>query len=120
MNFIPKRKKRPKMGVRQDDGRIHCEAHKKWCRGFTCVANGRGPFPCEGRIEAHHTKTRGAWGGDETVVPLCAFHHAQLDSPGWSQRRFEQEYAVNFNQLAADLWARSPHGKRYRAERVEP
>ncbi len=114
--MIPRRRKPDRMGIRQGDGRIHCDAHVRWTRGFRCCAEGRGPFPCEGRIEAHHTKTRGAWGGDETVVPLCSFHHAQLDSPGWSQKRFEQEYAVDFPRLAAELWTKSPHGQRYRRE----
>lgn len=114
--MILRRRKAPKMGVREDTGRIHCPSHGKWIRGHCCAAQGKGKFPCEGRIEAHHSKTRGAWGGDDTLVPLCSFHHALLDSPNWSQRRFEQEHGLDFARLSADLWFHSPHGKKYRLD----
>lgn len=116
--ILPKRHKRAKMGVREPN-RIECPAHLKWVRGHECLCAGHGRFgfECKGRIEAHHQRTRGAGGGDDQAVPLCAFHHALLDSPGWSQKRMEEEWKVDFEQTAAQLWLVSEHGKRWRRER---
>lgn len=111
---LPQRRKRPKMGVRQPD-RVDCPNHLKFVRGFACVCAGHQRFKCEGRMEAHHQVTRGAGGGDEQVVPICAFHHALLDSPGWSQKRLEAECGVDFEKVAEGLWRVSPAGIRYRA-----
>lgn len=111
-----KRRKRPRMGSRVSP-QVRCPAHLKFVRGFQCCANV--PTVCPNwRIEAHHSTTRGAGGGDETVVPLCQFHHAQLDSPGWSQARFESAYNVDLRAIAADLWQRSPAGRKYRMEQA--
>lgn len=116
--MMPKRIKHAKMGVREPS-RIKCPAHLKWVRGHQCLCStpGRFGFECKGRIEAHHQRTRGAGGGDEQVVPLCAFHHALLDSPGWSQKRLEEEWKVDFEWVAMRLWSYSPHGKKWRRER---
>ncbi len=106
-----RRLKPPKMGVRQST-RIDCPGHLKWVRGFACAVGCTkfGIVPnCLAPIDAHHTTTRGAGGGDDTVIPLCRYHHSLLDSPGWSQKRLEEACGVDFKQLAADLWRRSPH-----------
>lgn len=110
---LPQRAKRPKMGVKVSS-KIACEPHKRWVRGFACICAGHERFKCEGRMEAHHQRTVGAGGGDEQVVPLCAFHHALLDSPGWSQKRLEAECGVDFEKVAEGLWRISPAGIRYR------
>ena len=106
--IYPKRIKRPRMGVRES-GRIECPGHLRFVRGFECSCKSHARFPCEGRIEAHHQVTRGAGGGDEQAVPLCAFHHSLLDSPGWSQKRLAAECSVDFERVAAHLWKISPH-----------
>ena len=103
-----KRRKRPRMGVRQSD-RINCPGHRKFVRGFECCAKDRGPYRCEGPMDAHHSTTRGAGGGDETVVPLCRLHHSLLDSPGWSQPKFEAVHGLDFTEIASDLWRKSHH-----------
>lgn len=126
--MIPRRLKRPKMGLRESS-RIECQPHRKWVRGFECCAakalrqglNEKGVIPCAGQMEAHHSKTRGAWGGDETVVPLCHDHHMQLDSPGWSQKKFEAVYRVDFADTAARLWndPKNRHRIRYEDKRKD-
>jgi len=112
--MIPRRRAREKMGLRESS-RIECQPHRKWVRGFECCAakalreglTGKGVIPCGGLMTTHHSKTRGAWGGDETVVPLCWDHHMQLDSPGWSQRKFEEVYRTDFAKTATELWQKS-------------
>lgn len=122
-----KRKKRPKMGLRVSPV-IKCPGHLKWVRGHECMCLGKmehiivgddymvTPDRCVGRIEAHHSTTRGAGGGDETAVPLCAWHHASGHKMGWTT--FQQRFGVDLASTAADLWKRSPHGQRYRLNQV--
>lgn len=126
--MIPKRRTRPKMMAPKEDAPIKCAGHLKWVRGHECTIAGKsrnafvsgfiGPerHVCEGRIEAHHTPTRGAGGGDDSVVPLCSYAHAILDSPGWSERRLEQEYRVDLRATALALWKASPHRIKYEQE----
>lgn len=122
--MIPKRRVRQKMGVRES-AKVSCPSHARWVRGFECLGLGKvatdGPLrgqahQCWGRIEAHHATTRGAGGGDDVLVPLCSGLHSQLDSPGWSQPLVERAYGLNFHKTAAELWLKSPHGRRYRAD----
>jgi hypothetical protein len=88
------------------------------CRGLPCCACGPslyGPdllalaFMSETPIsDAHHAVTRGAGGKDADTVPLCpgpGGHHALLDSPGWSQKRLEQEVGISFATVAVRLAA---------------
>ena len=101
-----KRRKREKFGTRVPE-RVISPGHLQWVRGFPCtVAAIFGPNACNGRVQSHHVKTRGAGGGDDQVVPLCVLHHAQLDSPGWSSRRFEAVYGIDMKRIAAWLWDR--------------
>ncbi len=123
--MAPRMKRRkPKRAGTHEETRVQCRGHLQWIRGYPCsapttglVRHDDGRTPCAGRIEAHHQKTRGAGGGDEQAVPLCASHHRQLDSPGWSQKRFEELYKVDFARIAADLWRDSTAGIKYRMER---
>jgi hypothetical protein len=116
--MIPRRKRRPKMGLRVST-KVVCHSHGKWIRGHQCLIAGLSRkkngehHECWGRIEAHHTTTRGAGGDDSTLVPLCSGAHALLDSPGWSQPYFESEYGVNLKATAAALWKHSPHRVAY-------
>ena len=120
--YLPKRRKRQRLGLRESP-QIKCPSHLKWVRGHECCVASRGIFAlatgpgCSGRIEAHHVKTRGAGGGDEQVVPLCSYHHARLDSPGWSSKKFEAVYMIDMREIAAGLWLKSPHRKKYEQQR---
>lgn len=63
-------------------------------RTQTCCVPGCGsPF-----VDPHHSPTRGAQGTKDPeklhpgkTSPVCRWHHGMLDSPGWSERRFEEE-----------------------------
>lgn len=115
--MILKRRKRAKMGVREPS-RVVCPSHLKWTRGHACcidsvVAQGEQHF-CQGRIEAHHVTTRGAGGGDETVVPLCTKAHGLVHSMGCET--FGKTFGVDLEQIAAGLWRASPHRRKYELE----
>lgn len=115
---LPKRRTRPKMGVRVRE-RIRCSGHLAWTRGNRCLVENA---ECSGNMEAHHVRENGNAGtglkpGDDAVVPLCGFHHARLHS--WGATTFQREYRVDLDKTAAELWSVSPHGKRYRLEQGE-
>ena len=53
--------------------------------------------------------------GDNWTVPLCEMHHTIQHVVG--EAKFEADFALRMKDLAAKMWAVSPAGKRYRAER---
>lgn len=121
--MIPRRKKRPKMGLREATA-IKCQAHLQWVRGHECLCSGKMdrvvigddyalvPHECVGKIEAHHVTSRGAGGGDEQVVPLCSKAHADGHRMGWET--FQKRYSLPLTSIAFAMWKRSPAGRRYR------
>ena len=122
--MIPKRKKKPKMGLREPTA-IKCAGHLQWVRGHECCVWGKleqlgdgyaRHHSCEGKTEAHHVVSRGAGGGDEQVVPLCSKAHADGHRMGWET--FQKRYRVDLASTAADMWKQSPAGKRYRMTQV--
>ena len=109
-----KRRTRPRLDRPPD--RVRCDAHLQYLRGFICAASDQG---CGGKIEAAHVRMCGDGGmalkpGDDRVVPLCARHHQIQHQIG--ERRFWHEQRIDPLKLAAELWAASPAGKRYRME----
>ena len=120
--MIPKRKKRQRSGIRDEDGPLQCPSHRRWVRGFECSIAGKleqlgdgyaKHHECEGRIEAHHVTTKGAGGGDDECVPLCSKAHKQGHDIGWDT--FTKKYRVDLKAIAERLWRTSPHGVKYRA-----
>lgn len=112
-----RRRKRSKMGVRCLSV-IDCPGHMKWVRGHTCVIEGRGEHVCYGRMEAHHVVSRGAGGGDEQVVPLCAHAHGDGHLRGWET--FAKEFGVDLPAIAALFWKQSPHRLKYEQSHNNP
>ncbi len=90
------------------------EPEKTW-RG---VIEGKAGHVCSGKMEAHHVVSRGAGGGDEQVVPLCAGAHYDGHLRGWET--FAKDFGVDLTAIAAEFWKQSPHGVRYRAEHPTP
>ena len=129
---LPRRRKRAKMGVRQES-RVRSAAHLQWVRGHECAIAGksftgtmhglagtsiefRSHHACEGKIQAHHVRvtgdgTTGKKPGDDKTVPLCRTAHDTGHSIGW--KSFEARYRVDLTALAAELWKRSPHRVKY-------
>lgn len=124
-----KRRKRERMGVRPET-RVRSAAHLQFVRGHECAIKNRlihernevhAIFThfCSDRIEAHHVRavgggTTGRKPGDDLAVALCSRAHEEGHRIGW--RTFEAWYRVNLTVIAAELWARSPAGIRYRRE----
>ena len=113
---LPPKRKRPKMGVRQSD-KIDCPGHRRYVKSLECVCRHHPAIKCDGPMDPHHQRTRGAGGGDDEVVPLCRRHHSLLDSPNWSQKRLEAECKVDFAEIAAGLWRTGKAAQRYRKRR---
>lgn len=95
---------------------IRCRPHVNWViKEFQCILAGKvckstgQAHVCWGRLDPHHSPTRGAGGGDNNVVPICCGGHTLIDSPNWSEKRVEAEYGVSFRETGDDLWKASPH-----------
>lgn len=105
--MIPKRRKRPKMGVRQPNpDHVHCHGHLQWLRGFPCLAEPS--HNCVGPVQTHHVshdRNR-----DDRAVPLCVQHHTEVHA---SPKRFQSKYLVNLDAHAEVLWKQSPHRRKW-------
>lgn len=124
MNHLPPRAlRKPITKVRTKLRRttaIRCRAHIAWVlREYGCLLTGKvckstgQTHVCEGRLDPHHSPTRGAGGGDSDVLPLCRAAHTLIDTPNWSERRVQEEYGVDFRETATQLWKLSPAARAY-------
>ena len=64
----------------------------KFVRKHSCLCG----VGCIGRVEAHHTNTRGAGGSDYKAIPLCVLHHADIDNLG--KKTFQNRYFMSFDK----------------------
>lgn len=111
----------------QPPDRVICPGHCKVVRTkYDCAIVGRKrksdgePHVCWGRIDPHHVTSRGAGGGDHQVAPLCRGAHDLGESPGWSWKRFKDEYDVDLEKMAAACWLADPyHRLKYEREWAE-
>ena len=114
--MIPKRRKRPKMGVRlPNPEHVKCRGHIKWVKGCECILAHRRDcrfFPEEHRpgIEPHHVRHK--HNRDDKTVPLCPLHHDLVHVMG----QHTAEDAFKLDSAAEKHWAMSPHGKKWRRE----
>ena len=105
------RRKPPKMGVREP-ARTRSPGHLAWVRGFACIAFGRDPDGCQGKIQSHHVSEDGNAGmgikaPDSDAVPLCARHHDMGHTIGWVT--FATRFGLDLVAHAAKFWRTSPH-----------
>lgn len=106
--MLPKRRTRPKMGLRVSD-RVRSDGHLKWLRGCKCAID---TSLCSSRIEAAHVRrgTDGATGvkpGDCWAIPLCDIHHREQHQCG--EETFERRYGIDMREIARACWDNSPH-----------
>lgn len=119
MNYIPKKRKRDPMGVRQSTI-IRCPQHLAFVRQHECCVSD--VHICEGPIEAAHVRV-GTDGGigqkpsDCYSIPLCSKAHRAQHQTG--ERSFEAVYHIDMKAVAARLWEISPAGKRYRLKQAQ-
>jgi hypothetical protein len=76
--------------------RIRDEAYLSEIRELPCVVCWARP------CDPHHTISRGAGGGDNTVVPICRTHHNLAHSRG--QKTFWGDNLDRVRRLALDLY----------------
>jgi len=105
------RKKPLKMGMRKNP-RIRSAGHLQFVRGFVCAAFGKAGHECEGKTEAHHTRsgTDGAMGekpSDKWAIPACRLLHQEIHDKG--EETTERKYGIVFKAIAEQLWRVSPH-----------
>lgn len=110
--MLPRRKP-PKSGIARRPP-MHSPAHRKWVRGFECVAAKSGG--CGGGIEAAHfdgpipNEDRGGMGrkdADRWCFPCCRIHAAEQHAKGWAA--FDRAHGVDTKRIAEGLARRSPH-----------
>lgn len=122
MTPLPKRRKPPKMNVREPSDRL-CQGHIRWIRQHYCAVKGMNGHECKGRIEAHHVRlgTDGGVGlkpSDRWAVPLCVTAHRILHDEG--QITFEKRWKIDLKEIAEGLAGWSPAlRKRARALELE-
>jgi len=113
---IPRRRKQPKMGVREET-RFRSEPYKQWIRGFPCSVadkpSAQRVIKCHGGIEAAHVQAddrvpyeeRSAGSikaGDNWTYPLCVHHHHAAHSMGHS--KFDAMFGIDRVKIALSLW----------------
>lgn len=117
------KKIRPRTKPRRQKA-IRCRPHVDWVIGgdWRCILAGKvskitgKPHVCCGRLDPHHSPTRGAGGGDNNISPICRAGHDLLDSWDRSEQSVEEEYGVSFGETGDSLWEASPFGKQYRMQ----
>jgi hypothetical protein len=74
----------------------------EFVRANGCVVHlrGVGVLRCEGKVEAHHVRTRGAGGTAADLVGLCALHHWRLHHIG--RQSFDRMYGLELEKLATE------------------
>lgn len=82
--------------------RIKDADHVRAVRGLPCCACAGQGLKQRTRTEAHHTRTRGAFGGDDSVAPLCTRCHKLWHLLG--RKSFKARTGVDVAVVARDLW----------------
>jgi hypothetical protein len=98
---------------------INCPGHKAYVKTYECALGGKiSPvhvgYACGGPLDPHHTRSVGAGGGDEGLVPLCRIHHDLTHNTGLEW--VFNVTGVDLLEMAEQLWDISKPGQRYRAK----
>jgi len=113
----PKRRKRQRANIRPPE-RVRCRGHLQWVRGHVCSIEDKEAHVCSGKIQAAHVRTGTNGGmaikpGDNWILPLCLEAHDLQHAIG--ETSFEKRFGIDMKEIAATLWARSPHRRKYEA-----
>lgn len=114
MSLLPKRRKAPKFGLREDPREF--PGHRAWVRGHCCSVPG-----CDlGPIEFAHVRKGlpvGEAGGtglkphDKWGISLCKAHHNEQHQIG--EATFAAKYGLDLVALARAFAKQSPHRPRW-------
>lgn len=118
MNYIPKRRTKPRMMVRESTI-IRSDGHLAWTRGNDCCLMGRADHVCQGKMVAHHHREdhdggTGIKPGDDRVIPVCDGGHAEIHNKG--SKTTERKHGISFDDVWRGNWKSSPHGQKHRRE----
>lgn len=91
--------------------RIVDKKHLRYVSTLPCFITRAGFMSCKGLIQVHHllkpSDGKRGWGlkaGDDQVIPLCMFHHAQLHTKFGNEYKFLAKYG--FKETAAQEYAK--------------
>ena len=91
--------------------RIVNKEHLRYVSTLPCFITRAGFMSCNGPIQVHHllkpSDGKRGWGlkaGDDQVIPLCMFHHAQLHTKFGNEIKFLAKYG--FKETAAQEYAK--------------
>lgn len=104
----PRRQKRVRVKARWEGfvapkiERVHDAEYLKYLRSLPCAVCTSLAERQSSRTEAHHTKSRGAFGGDDGAVNLCTRHHKAWHLLG--RKSFKTKYGVDLVALAKEMW----------------
>lgn len=123
MNFMPKRRKAEKMGVRTRP-QFRCSGHLQWVRGHQCIIEGRPGHECSGRIHACHVRrgTDGCMGvqpSDYWTFAACEAAHIH-DQHQRGEAAFERKWGLDLKVVAREFARRSPHRRKWEDEGKGP
>lgn len=83
-----------------------------------CMISRSGFLSCNGPIQVHHllkpSDGKRGWSlkaGDDQVVPLCMFHHAQLHTKYGNEFKFFEHYG--FKKDAGQIYAKELYDKTF-------
>tara|TARA_R100001510_G_C7639058_1_gene196827 strand:+ start:1276 stop:1614 length:339 start_codon:yes stop_codon:yes gene_type:complete len=92
--------------------RIVDKKHLEYVGSLPCFISKSGFMSCVGPIQVHHllkpSDNKRGWSlkaGDNQVIPLCMFHHAQLHTKFGNEFKFLKHYG--FKQNAAQEYAKT-------------
>lgn len=97
--------------------RLVDKKHLMYVRTLPCFISRSGFLSCNGPIQSHHllkpTDGKRGWSlkaGDDQVIPLCMFHHAQLHTKFGNEFKFFKHYGMKQDagqKYAESLYKRS-------------
>lgn len=74
-----------------------------YVRQLKCLVYEDFGYECDGPVQPHHVRSRGASGAEaDNIVPLCHRHHRLCHDSG--RLTFQQKYHTNFKMLAHDIY----------------
>lgn len=111
--MIPRRKKAPRMGVREKPW-WRSQSYGQFIRGFECAVAGV-LDPCEGPIQQAHVRNGTDGCGSERPsdwwsIPLCLHHHVGVQHQH-GEPEFERRYKIDMKALSWKYWRLWPRHK---------
>lgn len=110
MNYVPRKRKREPMGLREP-AQWCSQRHLKFIRSLCCVLEGKDGHVCGGEIEAMHV--RSGTDGGTSVKPsdfwtLTGCSHAHHEQHSIGEAAWERKWKVDMKQIVLSLSKTSP------------